>query len=77
MKYSKIDKQLFKDNRQRLAANMEPQSVAILFSNDVMPRGGDQNYAFHQHADLFYLSGIDQADTILALCPRSEERTSI
>ncbi len=72
MKYSKIDKQLFKDNRQRLAANMEPQSVAILFSNDVMPRGGDQTYAFHQHADLFYLSGIDQADTILALCPQHE-----
>jgi Xaa-Pro aminopeptidase len=44
-------------------------SLAIFHSNDEFPRNGDQNFPFRQQSDLFYLSGIDQEDTILMLAP--------
>lgn len=43
--------------------------MVILQSNDVLPSNADGHMAFRQHNDLFYLSGIDQEDTILLLFP--------
>lgn len=34
-----------------------------------MPRNGDQFHAFRQNSDLFYLTGIEQEQTFLLLCP--------
>ena len=56
-------------NRERLKALLPPKSLALLFSNDEMPRSGDQYYPFRQNSDLYYLSGIVQPQTILVLCP--------
>ncbi len=69
MKYLPIDPQLFTENRRRFTAHLEPNSVAVFFSNDEMPRSGDQTFLFRQNADLFYLSGIDQEQSILVLYP--------
>lgn len=69
MKYSSIDAQLFVENRKRFIAKLKPNSIAFLNANDEMPRNGDANYLFRQNSDLFYLSGIDQEQTILVLFP--------
>lgn len=48
---------------------MQPDSIAIFHSNDLMPRNGDTFFPFRQNSDLFYLSGLDQPETILVLFP--------
>jgi hypothetical protein len=67
MKYSPIDNMLFIKNRMNFAEKMKPNSIAIFNSNDEMPRNGDQNFQFRQNSDMFYMSGMDQAKTILSL----------
>lgn len=69
MKYSSIDAQLFIENRKRFVTKLKPNSIAFLNANDEMPRNGDANFLFRQNSDLFYLSGIDQEQTILVLFP--------
>lgn len=60
---------LFVYNRSKLIPHLKRNSVVILQSNDEMPRNGDQFFPFRQNSDLFYLTGINQEKTILALCP--------
>lgn len=69
MKYTPIDSTLFIENRTRFVAKMQPGSMAFFNANDEMPRNGDANYLFRQNSDLFYLSGIDQEQTVLVLFP--------
>ncbi|MBM3400709.1 MAG: M24 family metallopeptidase [Bacteroidetes bacterium] len=69
MKYTLINKKLFENNRQKFTEKLSPNSMAIFQSNDEFPRSGDQTQVFKQNADLFYLSGIDQEQTILLLFP--------
>ena len=69
MKYDLIDKNLFIENRKRFVKNLLPESAAIFNSNDEMPRNGDGNFPFRQNSDLFYLSGIDQEQSILVMAP--------
>ena len=69
MKYNKIDKQLFIENRQRFMAQMKPNCIAIFHANDQMMRNGDCYFPFRQNSDLFYLTGLDQEDVILVLYP--------
>ncbi len=71
MKYDPIDNNLFIENRKRFAGHMEQNSVAIFTSNDDMPRNGDQFFPFRQNSDMFYLTGIDQAKSILVMYPDS------
>lgn len=69
MKYSPIDSTLFIENRARYMAHMKPGSMAFFNANDEMPRNGDANFLFRQNSDLFYLSGIDQEQTVLVIFP--------
>ncbi|KAA3635083.1 MAG: M24 family metallopeptidase [Bacteroidetes bacterium] len=69
MKYEPINPELFKLNRQRFMRKMLPDSIAIFNSNDLMPRNGDTYFPFRQNSDLFYLSGLDQEETVLVLFP--------
>lgn len=69
MKYTPIDSRLFVENRARFMAALQPGSIAFFNANDEMPRNGDANFLFRQNSDLFYLSGIDQEQTILVLFP--------
>ena len=69
MKYENIGKDLFIGNRKRLVKELKPGSIAIFNSNDIMPTNADGTMAFRQNNDLFYLSGIDQEESILVLCP--------
>jgi Xaa-Pro aminopeptidase len=69
MKYTPINPKLFKLNRKRFSRKMISDSIAIFNSNDLMPRNGDTNFPFRQNSDLFYLSGLDQEETVLVLFP--------
>ncbi len=71
MKYDRINSTLFVKNRQKFAHKMAPGSIAVFHSNDEMPRNGDAYFTFKQQSDLFYLTGVDQEDTILVLFPDS------
>lgn len=69
MKYTSIRNQLFVRNRKNFSKLLKKNSLAIFNSNDEFPRSGDQTYLFKQNSDIFYLSGIDQEQTILILFP--------
>ena len=69
MKYTPIDKLLFTENRNRFRSKLKPGALAFFNANDEMPRNGDCNFPYRQNSDLFYLSGIDQEQTILVIFP--------
>lgn len=68
-KYKLIDKQLFIDNRKRFTSQLKANSLAILQSNEVMPRNGDASFDFKQNSDMFWLTGIDQEECAVVLFP--------
>lgn len=77
MKYKQIDNSLFVENRKKFRKLLKNNSIALFQSNDEFPRSGDQNFQFKQNADLFYLSGIDQEQSILLIypdCPNPQYR---
>lgn len=74
MRYKQINKSLFVNNRKRLANELKPGSVAVFNSNDIMPTNADGTMRFRQNNDLFYLTGVDQEETILLLFPDHPER---
>lgn len=69
MKYLPIDCRLFIQNRKKFMAQMKPKSVAVFNSNDIYPVSADSTLPFAQHRDIFYLSGVDQEESILVLFP--------
>ena len=69
MKYLPIDNDLFIVNRKKFMDRMEKNSIAVFTSNDLFPTGADSTLAFEQNKDLFYLSGVDQEDSLLVLFP--------
>ncbi len=69
MKYHQLPKELFIKNRKKFAAAMKPTSIAVFNSNDIYPISADSTIPFQQHRDIFYLSGVDQEETILVIFP--------
>ncbi len=68
MRYENIGKELFITNRKRLVKELKSGSLALFNSNDVMPTNADGTLGFRQNSDLFYLSGIEQEESILVIC---------
>jgi len=73
MKYLPIDADLFVQNRSRFVEQLKPNSTAVFNSNDIMPTSADGTHSFIQQTDLFYLSGIDQEESTLVICPDAKE----
>jgi len=69
MKYHQIDRNLFIKNRKNFMTQMKPSSLAIFNSNDIYPITADSTMPFQQHRDIFYLSGVDQEESVLVLFP--------
>ena len=69
MKYQSINSALFIKNRKNFASSMQKNSMAIFNSNDIYPISADSTMPFEQHRDLFYLSGVDQEESVLMLFP--------
>ena len=68
MRYENIGKDLFITNRKRLSKDLKSDSLALFNSNDIMPTNADGTMGFRQNSDLFYLSGIEQEESILVVC---------
>ena len=73
MKYDRIDSKLFIKNRKNFMEKMKPKSLAVFNSNDIYPIGADSTMPFQQNRDIFYLSGVDQDESILVLFPDAPE----
>lgn len=69
MRYAPLAPELFVENRRRFCELLLPASLAIFHANDVLPTNADGTMPFRQNNDLFYLSGIDQEESILVLFP--------
>jgi Xaa-Pro aminopeptidase len=73
MKYTRLPSAVFTKHRQRFMAKLKPNSIAVFNANDIYPISADSTLPFEQHRDLFYLTGIDQEETILMLCPDAKD----
>ena len=73
MRYNSFDSNLFIQNRNKLYRHLPPKSMVIISSNDIMPTNADGTMGFKQNSDLFYLSGLDQEETILILFPDAND----
>ena len=73
MKYLPISPQLFTKNRLKFSQQMQAQSIAVFNSNDVFSTGADSTLPFEQHRNIFYLSGVDQEESILILFPSASK----
>lgn len=69
MKYTKVNSSLFIKNRNSLMSSVKKNSITILNANDIMPTNSDGTMPFKQNSDLFWLTGVDQEETILILFP--------
>ncbi|HEX2607880.1 MAG TPA: aminopeptidase P family protein [Flavisolibacter sp.] len=69
MKHLPLDPALFTTNRQRFTERMKPNSIAVFVSNDEVPSNGDALHRFKQNSDLYWLSGIEQEDSMVILFP--------
>lgn len=69
MRYKNISQDLFVANRKKLVKELKSNAVVVVNANDIMPTNSDGSMRFRQNSDLFYLTGVDQEETILLLCP--------
>lgn len=69
MKYLPLNREIFVQNRKRFIAKMEKNSIAVFNSNDELPTNGDALYPFVQNSDLFWLTGINQENSMVILFP--------
>ncbi len=73
MRYRSITPKLFIENRANLAKLLQPNSLAVVNANDILPTNADGTLALRPNSDLFYLTGIEQEETILLLYPDAHE----
>jgi Xaa-Pro aminopeptidase len=77
MRHSPIDSKLFQVHRKNLCERLPEKALTIINANDVLPTNADGTLPIHPNADLFYLSGIEQEESILVLfpdCPNPKHR---
>lgn len=73
MRYKQIDPQLFIANRERLSALLAPNSLAVINSNDIPATNADGTLALPTNSDLFYLTGVEQEESILLIYPDADD----
>ncbi len=73
MKYLPLNPEIFIQNRKRFVERMDKNSIAIFNSNDELPTNGDAIHRFKQNSDLFWLSGIEQEESMLILFPDNSD----
>lgn len=74
MRYNPIPAGVYKKNRAQFAKELKLNSLAVFNSNDIYPISADSVLPFQQHRDIFYLSGIDQEESILIIFPDALEK---
>ncbi len=72
MRYEPLPSSFYSGNRKELASRLPVGSMLILHANDVFPTNADGTFALHQNANLFYLTGIDQEESVLIMTIRAD-----
>lgn len=75
MRHLPIDPRLFVEHRDRSKSALTPGSLAIVNANDILPTNADGTLLMHPNADLFWLTGVEQEETILTLFPDHPDET--
>lgn len=73
MRYEPFDAAFFTENRARLSARLPRGAVAIVHSHDLITTSADGSLPFRQNSDFFYLTGIEQEESVLILDPSAAE----
>lgn len=73
MRYHAIHADLFVSNRARLRGLLLPNSLAVANSNDIPVTNADGTLGLTANSDQFYLTGIEQEETILLLYPDADD----
>ena len=73
MRHKPIKNKLFAENRKRLTSLLAPKSLAVVNANDLLPVNADATLVMHPNSDLFFLSGIEQEESILLIFPDAAE----
>ena len=71
LRYKAPKSDLFSRNRDRFTSYLPDGALAIFNANDIMPTNGDGTMPFKQNSDLYYLTGVDQEESILVLFPHA------
>lgn len=64
---------LFVANRERLQQQLPPRSLAVVNNNDIITTNADASLPLIVNSDLFYLTGVEQEETLLVLNPDAED----
>src|SRR5262245_46139037 len=73
MRHLPLDPKLFIENRARLAKLLPPKSIAVVGANDILPTNADGSVRMWPNSDLFYLTGVEQEESILLLFPDADD----
>lgn len=73
MRHAPIDPQLFVSHRARLRPLLPARCVAVVHAADILPTCEDGSLRIHPASDLFWLSGIEQEESVLVLAPDAIE----
>ncbi len=73
MRYESINSQLFVDHRANLERLLLPNGLAVVNANDILPTNADGTLLLRPNSDLFYLSGVEQEESILLLYPDAHD----
>jgi Xaa-Pro aminopeptidase len=63
--------------RTRFNQSLDPDSMLILWSAPVRVYSGDVDYPYRQDSNFYYLTGIDQPESILVMLPGQKTRKEI
>ncbi len=66
-RYKAIPSSFYQAKRDELASKLAANSLLIIHSNDIAPTNADGGYAFQQNTNFFYLTGIDQEESVLLM----------
>lgn len=75
MRHLPIDPQLFIQHRESLKARLQPGSLVIVNANDILPTNADGTLLMQANSDLFYLTGVEQEESILVMFPDHPDET--
>lgn len=67
----------FKKRRKQIAKYIGANSIAILRAKDICLRNGDADYKYRPDSYFYYLSGCDEADSLVVICPENDKGDDI
>jgi Xaa-Pro aminopeptidase len=73
MRHRPIDSKLFVQNRAKIINELIPSSLMVVNNNDILPTNADGTLSLQPNSDLFWLSGIEQEESILLIYPEAHE----